>query len=90
MKAQTPSHLLIKDGQYAQGKKIHVAYEKASNAAVDTVLRCLEFLARILQVGDKLTLRCRQVYAENGELTICEVSLMRDSNHTYSGTLPRI
>ena len=90
MKAQTPSHLLIKDGQYAQGKKIHVAYEKASNATVDTVLRGLEFLARIQQVGDKLTLRYRQVYIENRELIICEVSLMRDFNHTYSGTFPSI
>lgn len=81
MKFEASSDLSIIDGRYAEGKKIRVIFPKASMGA-DIVLRGLERLREVKQPGDRITLQCRSGFTEKGELTICEVSLMKDYDYS--------
>jgi len=82
MKAQNPSQILLDDGQYAQGKRVQVIWKNQPNIAQETILRGLDNLRNTQQPGDKIILQCKSVSTKKGELTICEVSLMKDYNYS--------
>lgn len=76
MEAKTPSYLVIEDGQYAQGKKIQVTRDSQCDA-ISSVLEGLEYLLRVQQPGDQLTLECESVLTKSGKATSCQVSLTK-------------
>jgi hypothetical protein len=79
METKIPSDIEIIDGQYAQGKKIQVTHGRQYDT-VSTVLEGLEYLSRIQQPGDELTLECESVLTKRGQATSCQVSLTKDSS----------
>lgn len=75
MRVQTPfSKLLLEDGFVALGRKVDVEYLKAVNIISDTMLG----VAKIRQPEDKIIVQCKTAFTKDGELTVCEVSLLRN------------
>jgi hypothetical protein len=67
---------VIEDGQYAQGKDIQVTYDNQYDAA-STIIKGLDYLSRIQQPGDELTLVCESVLTKSGKATSCQLSLIK-------------
>jgi hypothetical protein len=81
LQAKTPSHLVVEDGQYAEGRRIMVTHGTQDDAA-SKMHEELEFLLRIQQPGDKVTLECETVSTRKGNLTSCQLSFARNSVET--------
>jgi hypothetical protein len=67
----------IGDGEYARGKRVQVTNDNQYDA-IPTVLEGLEFLSKIQQPGDELTLECESVLTKSSQATSCQVSLTKD------------
>lgn len=78
MKVQNSSRLSAINGELIRGKRVQAIYKNLPDIAQETFLKGLDNLAKIRQPEDKITLQCKSVSTQKGELSICEVSLTRD------------
>ena len=83
MKLSSSSMIKIGDGEYARGKRVQVTNDNQYDA-IPTVLEGLEFLSKIQQPGDELTLECESVQTKSGQATSCQVSLTKDRSRNIS------
>lgn len=75
MKAQIPfSKLSLEDGFIALGRKIYIEDPKTVSKISDTMLG----VAKMRQPEDNVVAHCRTASTKDGELTVCEVSLLRN------------